>query len=220
MKSDSLKQTKQILIIDDHRVVTEGLVLLLKKEEELEVCGCAASCQEALDAIHKNEPDIALVDLSLGDRDGLELIQELSKSHPKIRCIVLSTKDENVYAGRCIRAGAKGYLMKDQPFKVIIDAIKDVLKGKLFFSENVMQQLLQHNMFGGKSNTTDVDLLSNREFEIFRLIGEGLRQRQIAEKLYISTATVNTHCQKIKSKLQLESMDELVDRAIAWFQSK
>lgn len=213
-------EKNKVLVIDDHRVMTQGLTLLIKKEQSLEVSGTASSYQEALQAIEREEPHVALVDLHLGDGNGLDLVREISQSHPNILAIVLSTKDENVFAGRCIRAGAKGYVMKNKPFEIIIHAIKDVLSGKLFLSENIKQQLLQQHEFGGKSTTTDIDLLSEREFEIFQLVGEGFRQRQIADTLNISTVTVNTHCQNIKSKLHLASMSDLVSRSCEWFKTE
>lgn len=211
---------KTVLIVDDHRVMAQGLSILLKNDPRLEVCGTAASFEEAQTSVAEMQPDVVLVDLNLGDGNGLDLIRELHRTHPNIFTLVLSSQDENVFAGRCIRAGAKGYLMKKSSFDIIIAAIKKVIAGDLFVSENIKQQLMQQSMFGGSANSTDVDQLSDREFEIFQLIGEGFRQRQIADKLCISATTVNKHCQNMKTKLHLESMDELVNQSIEWFQHK
>lgn len=210
-------RAKRILIIDDHRVMAQGLSILLKNEKNLEVCGSASSYKEALHAIEEKQPDAVLVDLNLGDGNGLDLVREISRSHPHILSLILSSQDENIFAGRCIRAGAKGYLMKESSFDTIIAAIKKVMDGELYLSDNIKQQIVQQSLFGGKSKTTDIDLLSDREFEIFQLIGEGFRQRQIADKLCISNTTVNKHCQNIQLKLHLESMDELVNKSLEWF---
>lgn len=211
---------RKILIVDDHRVMAQGLSILLKNEPNLEVCGTASSIPDAVQAVNESKPDLVLIDLHLGEGNGMDLVRELSQSHPSILSIVLSSQDENLFAGRCIRAGAKGYVMKEKSFDIIITAIKNVLAGELFLSENVKQQLMQQSAFGAKSNTIDIDLLSDREFEVFNLIGEGFRQRQIAEKLCISTTTVNKHCQNIRSKLHENSMDDLVHTASKWFSKK
>ncbi|MBZ0255064.1 response regulator transcription factor [bacterium] len=214
-----MKPTKpaRILFVDDHPLIAHGLALQLKEDPELNVCGTASSYVEAMGEIEKEKPDIVVTDLSLGDGNGMDLVKTVKESQPSISCIILSMHNELAFAGRCIRAGAKGYISKDQPLPYILNGIRAVAKGDLFLSENVKQQMMDHLTMTGDKFATEIDELSDREFEIMHLIAEGLRPRQISEKLVLSPRTINTHCQNIRTKLHLSSMDDLIDKSIKWF---
>ena len=211
---------KAILIVDDHPVLRRGLAGLIESEPDLAVCGEAANCGAALDAIQETEPDLVIVDLALGGRNGLDLVKDMQRHHPKIPALVLSMHDEAVYAERSLRAGARGYITKQQLDETVLVAIRRLLDGETYMSDK-LQQRLAAKFVAGRTLATDspLDALSNRELQVFRLIGQGRSTRQIAETLSLSIKTIESHREHIKQKLVLESSAELAQRATQWVES-
>jgi DNA-binding NarL/FixJ family response regulator len=207
----------KILIVDDHPIVRHGLAQLIDDEKSLSVCGSATSVAEALAAIESLGPDLVIVDLSLGDESGLELVKTARSLHPDLPLLVLSMHDEAYYADRVLRAGALGYIMKQEAPKQMVAAIHQVLEGKVYLSEAMAASMLTR-MVGRKivKGGTPVDQLTDRELQVLQLIGRGLGTRQIAEKLHLSVKTVENHREHIKAKLKLRSSSELVRYAVRW----
>ncbi len=212
-----------ILLVDDHPIMRRGLAELINLEKDLVVIGEADSVQTALELIKLHQPQIALVDLSLNNESGLELLKDIKARFPKVLMLVLSMHDERFYAERALRAGAKGYVMKQQATGQVLVAIRRILAGEIYLSESVSSKILR-NFAGEKIEETkktgfSIDRLSDRELEVFRLIGTGLGTRQIAERLSRSVKTVETYREHIKLKLGLKDSSELVQNAIQWSQS-
>ena len=206
----------EILLVDDHPLVREWLASLINQQPDLAICGEAESVQEALDFMATHTPALAIVDLSLKDSSGLELMKAMRTAHPDVAVIVLSMHDERHYAERAIRAGARGYVMKRETTKKIIAAIHQVLSGKLGVSEEVAA-LFEERFVDNKPRTwTPVEELSDRELEVFRLLGQGMDTRTVATRLQISIKTVQAYCARIKDKLNLANATELLREAIRW----
>ncbi len=219
MKDENNKQ--RVLIVDDHPIVRQGITRLINYEEELMVCGEAGNAKEAMETIIKEEPDLVIVDISLKGRSGLELIKDIKMRHENLPVLVVSMHDESLYAERVLRAGAKGYIMKQEPPEKILDAIRQVLVGKIFVSEKMREKMLQRYVLGSSQrNVSSVDQLSDRELEVFRLIGKGMGTRQIAKELDLSIKTVETYREHIKEKLNLENSSKLLQYAIDWVQNE
>lgn len=214
-----IKKSK-ILIVDDHPIMRRGLAELINLEQDLTVCGEACTIQTALEAIKTLSPDVALVDLSLKDESGLELIKDIKARFPSVRILVLSMHDETFYAERVLRAGAKGYVMKQQASGQVLLAIRKILTGEVYLSDAVSSKILR-NFSGDKTDKPgfSVDRLSDRELEVFRLIGTGIGTRQIAERFSRSVKTIETYREHIKQKLDLKDSAELTQTAIRWMQS-
>ncbi|QOV88961.1 response regulator [Humisphaera borealis] len=212
-KSSSSK--RRIFIVDDHPIVRQGLVQLINKEPDMEVVGEGEDVYESIRAIRTASPDLCLVDVSLKSGDGLELMKEIKSSNPEQAVLILSMHDEKLYAERALRAGARGYIMKQEPPQVLVNAIRNVLAGEIYVSPNMGATLL-HRMVGSKtaSNLTPMDRLTDRELEVFRMIGAGMRVRDIAEKLFLSAKTIEAHREHIKEKLGLKTSAELLRFAI------
>ena len=207
----------RILIVDDHPIVRHGLAQLINDEPDLVVCGSAATPAEAIAAAASTQPDLVVVDLALGDDSGLELIKSLRADHHDLKILVLSMHDEVYYADRVLRAGAMGYLMKQEPAERMIAAIHQVLAGNVFLSEAMAASLLTRMVGERKVNGGSlVDRLTDRELQVFEYIGKGLGTRQIAEKLHLSVKTVENYREHLKSKLNLKSSAELVRYAVRW----
>ncbi|MBZ0256193.1 response regulator transcription factor [bacterium] len=206
----------RVFLVDDHNIVVQGLKMRLDKEPDIEVTGFALSIHDALKELRKARPDVILVDLSLGDGTGLELLHKIKTDFPFISPIILTMHDESNYAASCVKAGARGYITKDQPFETVIKAIRTVMEGELFVSENTLKQLKEEKALAGFAPLNPIEALSRREREVFRHFGEGLRPRHIAEKLNISVGTIDAHCRNIRSKLQLTNMTELIEKAADW----
>ncbi len=220
-KNSPAKNKKvRILLVDDHPIMRRGLAELINLEKDLTVCGEADSIQTALELIKRYEPHVALVDLSLKNESGLELIKDIHAQFPKVLVLVLSMHDELFYAERVLRAGAKGYVMKQQATDLVLVAIRRILGGEVYLSDLMSSKVLR-NFTGKKTEKagSSVDQLSDRELEVFRLIGTGLGTRQIAERLSRSVKTVETYREHIKLKLDLKDSSELVQNAIQWSQS-
>ncbi|MCI0744841.1 MAG: response regulator transcription factor [Verrucomicrobia subdivision 3 bacterium] len=212
---------KQILIVDDHPMVREGLAQLIAREPELAVCGEAGTAQEGLAKAAELKPDLILVDITLPGRSGLELIKDILAIRPETRVLVVSMHEESLYAERVLRAGGRGYIMKQEGGRKLVEAIRQVLAGQVYVSPSMSARLLD-SLSGARAQDarSPVEGLTDREFEIFRLIGEGLSTRDIAQKLHLSVKTIEVHRLNIKTKLKLASSSELVHRAVRWMQAQ
>jgi DNA-binding NarL/FixJ family response regulator len=207
----------RILIVDDHPLVRLGLSSLIEAEADLEVCGETGKIGEALDLAGRFEPDVAIVDLSLADGNGLELVKRLAAQHKDLRILVCSMHDESLFAQRVLGAGAMGYINKQEATTHIIRAVRHLLDGKVWLSESMTERMLQCIAHGGSTPTAaGIESLSDRELEVFGLTGQGMGPSQIAENLHLSVKTVETHKQKIKKKLNLHSGIELTRLAMQW----
>ena len=220
MTAKKAKQSrKKVLIVEDHPIMRSGLAQLIGQESDLVLCGEAEDAHGALEAIKKSEPDIAVVDISLKDSSGIELIKNIKIRWPNLPVLVLSMHDESFYAERALRAGAKGYVAKAEVSVNVIAGIRQVLNGGVYVSEKITSKMLHKLVGGGKDlETFPIDRLSDREFEVFELIGQGLQTRQIAEKLHLSVKTIDAHRDHIKRKLKLDSATKLLKYAVQWVQ--
>jgi len=221
MTPESVRPAKKtILIVDDHHILRRGLAALINFESDLTVCGEAANHAAALVAIREQQPDLVIVDLSLGGRDGLDLVKDIKLRHPKVPALVLTMHDESVYAERCLRAGACGYVTKQQLEESVLSAIRCVLKGEIYISDQLKGRLAAKYVDRRAQELIDtpVETLSNRELQVFRLIGEGRSTRQIAEHLSLSIKTIETHREHIKNKLNIDSSAMLAQQAVRWIE--
>lgn len=215
------KSKAKIFLVDDHPLVREWLTNLIHQQQDLSVCGEAESAPEALEAISRLKPEIAIVDISLKSGSGIELIKNLKAVQPRLAVIVLSMHEEDLYAERALRAGARGYIMKRETAKKVIAAIRQVLEGKLYLSERLTAMFAAKFVDAGAVTVSpSVAQLSDRELEVFQLLGQGYETRQIAESLNISMKTVQAFCARIKEKLNLTSATELLREAIRWHESQ
>jgi len=210
----------KVLLVDDHPLVREWLTNLINEETDFEVCGLAASARDGLELAGKLSPRIAVVDISLDGSSGLELIKDLKAQYPKVDILVLSMHDETLYAERAMRAGASGYIMKREATGRVLDALRAVLSGGLFFSNAVNAQLAQKLVQGTTNKPTMIEALSDRELEVFQLLGRGYSTRQISEQMNISFKTVQAFCARIKDKLNLTNINELIFHAVRWHESQ
>jgi len=201
--------------VDDHPIVRERLAELIGQEPDLHVCAEAEDSHQALKAVEAFLPDLAIVDITLKDTYGIELIKQLKERHPKLPILVLSMHDESLYGERALRAGAMGYLTKQEATKKVVTAIRRILEGEIFVSDKMAATILR-KVAGGASTEggSPVDVLSNREMEVFQLLGEGLGVRKIADNLFISVKTVEAHREHIKQKMNFKSSSELLRYAI------
>ena len=207
----------RILIVDDHPIVRQGLRELIDQQPDLEVRAEAGSVREALGAIAASKPDAAIVDLVLGDSSGLELIKDIKARWPDVAVLALSVQDEELYAERALRAGARGYIMKEETTEEVVDALRRVLAGTLYLSEKMTSVMVRQAVTGARlASACRVDRLSDRELEVFGLIGSGKSTREIAAALHLSPKTIETHRHHIKDKLGLASGLELLRYAIEW----
>jgi DNA-binding NarL/FixJ family response regulator len=215
------KSKSKIFLVDDHPLVREWLTNLIHQQPDLSVCGEAETAPEALEAIPKLKPDVAIVDISLKGGSGIELIKNLKTVQPRVAVIVLSMHDEDLYAERALRAGARGYIMKRETAKKVIAAIRQVLEGKLYLSDRLTALFAEKFVEGNAATITpSIAQLSDRELEVFQLLGQGYETRQIAESLNISMKTVQAFCARIKEKMKLSSATELLREAIRWHENK
>ena len=211
----------RVLLVDDHPIVREGLARVIDQEADLVVCGTAVNSHEALQAVATSKPDIAVIDVSLDGSHGIDLVKDLKVRHPGLAVVMLSMHDETLYAERALRAGAKGYVMKREPPQRLLQAVRKVLKGGLFFSEEVTARMLERV---SRSQSKDVPLpmerLSDRELEVLELIGNGHTTRQIADELHVSMKTVQAHREHLKEKLELSDATTLARFAVHWVESE
>lgn len=214
MTTKSPNARKKVLIVDDHALVREGLGAVINQQQGLEVCAAAADAPAALNLVVRHRPDIVIVDISLEQGSGLDLIKDIHARCPKLPIIALSMHHEDLYAARALRAGASGYVMKREPAAMVVAAIREVLGGQVAFSENIVRQILKPPSSRQHAGASDpIELLSDRELDIFRFMGAGLGTRAIAAKLHIAVSTVETHRASLKQKLGLKNATELVSRA-------
>jgi DNA-binding NarL/FixJ family response regulator len=207
----------RVLVIDDHPIVRQGLALLIEREPDLTVCGQAEESNEALDAIALLRPDIVLLDIALGSQDGLQLLKKIRAREPHLPVLVLSMHDELIYAERVLRAGADGYIMKQEATDRVLTAIRHILDGQVYVPDRVATRLLKQYARGLQVGPrSPLATLSDRELEVFRLIGQGSSTRQIADVLHLSVKTVESYQAHIKEKLALRNARELYHHAIEW----
>jgi DNA-binding NarL/FixJ family response regulator len=206
---------KSVFIVDDHPLLRQGIALMINREQDLVVCGEAADAQAALRQIVGRPPDIMIIDISLSGPDGLDLLKSIRAMYPTLPVLILSMHDESIYAERALRARANGYIMKQEATEKVLVAVRRILAGEIYLSDRMANKLL-HQFVGGAPTDQNSRLasLSDRELEVFRLIGEGRGTRQIAEKLDLSIKTVETYQAHIKEKLSLQNGRELVQHAI------
>ncbi|MFP4354253.1 MAG: response regulator [Phycisphaerae bacterium] len=212
--------TKRVLLVDDHPIVRQGLALAMQDQTDLEVCGQAESASEAIEKIAQLKPDIAVIDLALKNSSGLELIKDINARFDNVLMLVLSMRDEGFYAERVLRAGARGYVTKSEGFQTVLEAIRTVLHGKVHVSPAIADKVMNRLVEGSAKSQSDsrISTLTDRELEVFTLIGNGMPTREVAEHLHISPKTVDSHREHIKSKLDLDSATDLLKHAIQWVQ--
>ncbi|MGO8931174.1 MAG: response regulator [Limisphaerales bacterium] len=212
-----VKLRKRILILDDHPITRYGLTQLLSHEPDLLVYGEAESAAQALGAIKSTCPDLVLADITMPGRSGLEFIKDMRAQHPRVAVLVMSMHDETIYAERVLRAGGRGYIMKNEGGEKLLEAIRQVLQGQVYVSKHMSAALLEvftpHRSSTGEATPA---ALSDREFEVFQLIGQGLSTQQIGQRLNVSVKTVGTHRLHIKQKLNLRTGPELIRHAVRW----
>ena len=206
----------KILIVDDHPVVREGLAVRIARQPDLEVCGEAEDVAEALRQVSVANPDLVIVDISLKEGSGIELIKEIRARDRRIKMLVVSMYDESLYAERALGAGALGYINKQEAATKVIDAIHQVLGGEIYLSAGMTDRILHRAVDGRQPERSSIESLTDRELEIFRYIGLGLTIRQIAEKIHRSVKTVEAHRDHIKTKLNLKNSTELIRSAVHW----
>lgn len=219
-QGEARQRTIRVVVIDDHPVVRRGLVSMISQEPDMEVCAEAEDFHEGLDAIKSNQPDLAIIDLSLKDIGGLELVKQVKVLDEDLPMLVLSMYDETLYCERVLRAGARGYIMKQEGTEKLIVAIRTVMSGEIYVSDRMASRMLG-KFIGGKggAGSSPLDRLSDRELEVFELLGRGLSTREVAERLCVSIKTVESHREHIKEKLKLRNANELVQHATQWVMS-
>jgi DNA-binding NarL/FixJ family response regulator len=221
MPAKNKNSDRRILIVDDHPMMRTGLAQLINNEPGLKVSAEADTAGQAIDLVAKQKFDLALLDISLPDKSGLELIKDLRALQPELPILVVSMHDEMIYAERVLRAGGRGYIMKQAGGEKFLGAIRQVLTGQIFVSDKMSARILE--IFSGrqsKTSSSPVQKLSDREFEVFQLIGQGIGTRDLAAQLHLSVKTVEVHRANIKKKLNLKSAPDLVRQAVRWFDSQ
>jgi DNA-binding NarL/FixJ family response regulator len=210
-----------VLIVDDHPMLRQGLVRVIDQTPDLQVCCEAGDAAQALDRLRESKPGLVVVDIALGSQNGLELIKDIKARYPDLPILVHSMYDEGMYAERCLRAGARGYVMKREPPSRLLSAARQVLSGEVALSETMTKQLLCRMLGGSEARgNSPADVLSDRELEVFELLGQGYRTKEIAQELHLSDKTVQTYREHIKEKLELQDAVALVRRATQWVQAQ
>jgi len=211
----------KVLIVDDHPIMRAGLSQLIAQEDDLAVCAEADNAHGALEAIEKHAPDVAIVDITLRDSSGLDLIKDIGLRWPNVRVLVVSMHDELFYAERVLRAGARGYVTKAEVSAKVVEGIREVLAGGVYVSKQIASKLI-HGLVGGSrsdgARTLPIDRLTDRELQVLEMIGRGVQPREIAQKLHLSLKTVDAHREHIKKKLDMDNAAELLKYAITWVQ--
>lgn len=216
----TVKQKNRIFIVDDHPIVRRGLAQLINQEGDLVICGEADNAEAALEALKKVKPDLAIVDISLRGIDGFELTKLIRARFDNIPVLIVSMHDESLFAERALRVGAGGYIMKQEAIEKMMEAIRKVLRGELYVSERVSANIVKRFVDGkAEGVSSPEELLSDREMEVFQLIGQGFGTRQIADQLHVSVKTVETYRANIKEKLNLKNAAELMKHAVHWIES-
>ena len=215
----SEKSKVRILVVDDHPIVRQGFAQLINGTDDLEMAGEAGEASAAMDCLKKLKPDFAIVDISLKSGNGVDLTKSMLMERPDLPILVVSMYDEGLYVERVLRAGAKGYLMKQEATEKVVDAIRRILDGELYVSEKMRDVLLQKLVTGQNPSSSPMEHLSDRELEVMQLLGQGRGTRQIAEEMHVSIKTVESHYAKVKEKLGLKTANELIQYAVKWFHS-
>jgi DNA-binding NarL/FixJ family response regulator len=217
LQNQAPPRKNRILVVDDHPIVRQGLALLINQEADMLVCGEAEEAMGAMHVLASAKPDVLIVDISLNGPDGLDLLKNVRTTHPTLPVLILSMHDESIYAERALRAGANGYIMKQEATEKVLVALRRILAGEIYVSDRIANKMLKHYITGsGTLRPSSIADLSDRELEVFRLIGEGHGTRQIAEELHLSVKTVESYQAHIKEKLSLRSARELMQHAIQW----
>jgi len=220
MKKPSSERSR-ILIVDDHPLFCHGLARMIDRHPSLEVCGHAPDAASAMRAVSELKPDLVLMDISLEGTNGIDVTKNLKARHPEMPVLVISMHDEAIYAERALRAGAQGYIMKNQPMQIVRDAIFKVLAGDIFLSDKMSTAVLAKVLLGKKEEpASSVGQLSDRELEVFQMLGEGKSSRQIAETLNLTIPTIHSFRNRIKEKLDYKNSTELVLHAMQWVSEK
>jgi len=219
-KAPKAEGTKtRVAVVDDHPIVRQGLAELINCQDDMEFCCEAADAASAIEAIYAARPDVAVIDLSLKESNGIDLIKDLKQRMPELRVLVLSMYDEFLYAERVLRAGARGYVTKNEASENVISAIRKVVAGQIYLSPQMASKMLAKFVDGPDVGDTRLqDRLTDRELQIFSLFGQGMTRGQIAEQLHISVKTVESHRENLKRKLNLDTATELLQHAICWVQ--
>jgi DNA-binding NarL/FixJ family response regulator len=218
--NDRPSARSRVFIVDDHAMFREGLCQLIEHDPALTVCGDAADAQMAMQGIRSSNPDVVLVDITLADSSGLELVKTIRNELEDLPVLVVSMHDESLYAERALRAGAMGYVMKNEPARTVMAAIHSVLRGEMYLSQKMSSSVLSKFMRGETEEPmSPLEILSDRELEVFRMLGQGKGTRQIAQDLDLSIPTIQSFRNRIKEKLHLKTATELVLHAIHWVQS-
>ena len=217
-KSRATKK-RRVLIIDDHVMMREGVAEIIKHEADLDVCGTATTANEGVEAVAKLKPDLVIVDITLPGKNGIEFIKDARAMQPELLILVMSMHDESLYADRVLRAGGRGYIRKQEGGDKLIEAMRRVLRGEIVISEKMTGRLLE-KFSGRKTMDSPLEGLSDRELEVFQLIGEGKTMKQIGDKLHLSPKTIEVHRARIREKLRITSAAELVSYAARWAQSQ
>jgi len=211
----------RIVLVDDHPLMRKGLVMSLAADSTIEVCAQASNAEDAISMVEAQDPDLVIVDISLPGMSGLELIKHLHAIRPDLHTLVVSRHDESLYAERAIRAGARGYVMKLEAGDVIINAVRRVLAGGIYVSDEINEKLLMGMATGqGMTNQSPLEVLSDRELEVFELTGKGFGTREISERLHLSVKTVESYRARIKTKLNLDTAAELMQHAVQWVEGE
>jgi DNA-binding NarL/FixJ family response regulator len=217
LEQNRLAVKKTVFIVDDHPLLRQGLALLINQQQDLEVCGEAEEAHAAMQAIALRRPDILIVDISLNGPDGLDLLKSIRASYAELPVLILSMHDEAIYAERALRARANGYIMKQEATEKVLVAVRRILHGEVYLSDRMANKMLQQYIGGAPDAIQSrLSALSDRELEVFSLIGEGRGTREIAEELHLSVKTIETYQAHIKEKLSLRSGRELIQHAIQW----
>lgn len=207
---------QKVFVVEDHPIFKQGLIELINRDDGLSVCGDAVSVTDALPLVEKAKPDVILLDLSLQNSNGLELVKELRGKNDATKVLVLSMHSEDVYAERALRAGANGYVMKQAPVEEVVSALHHVLKGEIYLSKNMTSKIINQSVGHNSPPAAPVQRLTDRELEVFQLIGQGLSTSEIAKSLGLSVKTVDTHRAHIMSKLGVRNVNELIHNAVHW----
>jgi DNA-binding NarL/FixJ family response regulator len=207
----------RVLVVDDHPAVRDAVRDTIQRYDDVAVCSESATAADALTAIERDAPDVAIVDLSLGDAHGLDLTKQIASRFPEVRVVIFSMYDEFVYAERAIEAGAQGYVMKTEPVERLVDALRKAVAGDIYVSQTLTAQILHRLTGTGESTPRPLDRLTDRELEVFQLIGEGYSIEEIQEKLRVSRSAVDKYRRQAMRKLDCDSVRDLLRRAVTWF---
>ncbi len=210
---------KRLLLIDDHPIMRHGLAQLIRAEDGLDVCGEAGNARDGLTAVGELKPDLVVIDLTLPDKNGLELLKDIQAQFPGTLCLVLSMHDETMYGERALRAGARGYIMKEAAADHLITAARKVLSGGIYVSDSMTSRMMEQ-VVGHRAKAASLESLTDRELEVLEMIGQGVATKNIAERLCISARTVEAHRAHIKDKLAITEGAALVRYAVQWVEGR